>query len=132
MIPFAELNVIADQFSNRRIFAADRAVLIAVDFQLAKLHSECVVHHQAADKRFTYSDQQLDHFSCHHQTNYAWEHAQDACLVSTRHHARWRRRWIHASIARSVMGLENSRLSFKLEDTAVYNRFLCQHGCIID
>ncbi len=132
VIHFAEFNVITNQFSDRRILAADGAVLIAIDFQLTELHAERVVHQQATDERFADSEQHLDSFSRHHETNYAWEHAQDAGLISAGHHARRRWRWIHAPIARTFAWFKNGRLSFKLEDTTVYDSLIRQHRSIID
>ena len=124
MIHFAELNVIADQFGNLWVLATDRAALIPIHLQFAELHAECIVKQQATNEWFAFSEQQLDSFCRHHNTNYAWEHAQDTGFTSARNHTRRRRCPEHAAIARSLVRFQDGRLSFKLENTAVYNRLI--------
>ena len=132
MIQFAKFDVITNEFGNRGCFTTDRAVFIPTHLQLTKLHAERIIHHQAADQRFANVEQQFDRFSCHHKPNSAWEHAQDASLVSARDHAGRRWGWIHAPIARSIVWLEDGCLPFKLENTTVYNGCVCQHCGIVD
>src|SRR5215467_6897214 len=56
----AEL-LIVDQFLHRGVRAADRAVRVLAQFQLAELHVQRINEQKASDKRLTLAENELDH-----------------------------------------------------------------------
>src|SRR6187431_1672058 len=107
------------EIRDRRVLAAERALRVATQLDLAEAHAEGVVGEQTPDQRLTDAEQQLDRLGGLYYSDDAWEHAQDAGLASAGDEAGRRRRRIEAAIARALVGGEDARHALELEDRAV-------------
>src|SRR5262249_32458358 len=123
----AELLVI-DELCHRRVRAADRAIGILLQLQLAEFHPQRGVDQEPPDERLAYPEDQLHRFGRLDDADDARQHAEDAALGAARHEP-WRR-WfrIQAAVARTFGGREYRRLSFEPEDTAVRVRLAQDHA----
>src|SRR5262245_49374232 len=92
------------EICDRRRRAAERALGIAPQPDLAEPHAERVVREKPTDQRLADPEQQLDGLRRLNRSNHSWEHAQDASLASGRDEPRRRRRRVEAAIARTLVG----------------------------
>src|SRR6266478_9583940 len=115
--------LVVEEFGDRRMRAAEWAVGIAPDADLAEPHGQRIVHQQASDQRLPLADNEFDGFRRLDDPNHSGQHAQDPDLTTRRHHAR--RGWggEKAAVAWPLVRLEDARLALKLEDAAVHDRF---------
>src|SRR5262245_19324035 len=107
------------EVADGRMLAAEWTLRIAFELHLADAHAERVVRHEPPDERFANPEEELHGFGRLHDSDHAWEHAQDTGLASGGHEARWRRRRIEAAVAGSLVGREDRRHALELEDRAV-------------
>ena len=113
------------------MIAANRALRIPAQLQLAEAHGQGIVEHQPADQCFAHAQNQLHGFGCLHQSDHARQNSQHSAFGAARHQARrWRFR-IQASIARSARIREDRRLTFEAEDRSVNVRLLQQHAGVV-
>ena len=96
--------VVVDQPGDGRVLAAERAVRVLADLQLAVLHLEGVVDHQPADQRVADAGEQLDRLVDLDRADAGAEHAEHAALGAARDHARRRRLGVEAAVAGRVVG----------------------------
>src|SRR4051812_1280254 len=111
--------------------AADRAVGILPQLQLAESHLQRVVNHEAPDQRFTDADEQLDRLGRLDYTDDARQHAEYTALRATRYESGWRRFRVQAPIARAFFRREHRCLAFEAEDAAVGVGFAKQDARVV-
>src|SRR5579863_6766862 len=99
--------------------AAERAIGIFLELELAKLHAESVEEHEASDKRITRTENQFDCFDGLQRANNSGQHAEDATLSAGRDESRRGRLWIQATVAGTIGRTENTDLAFKAENGTV-------------
>ena len=126
----AELLVV-DERGHGRVGAADRAIRILPELQLAEFHAERVIDHEAPDQRLTDAGDELDRLGRLDDADDARQHAQHAAFSAARHQTGWRRLRIEAAIAGAVLGREHRGLTFEAEDRAVGVRLAEQHACVV-
>ena len=114
----AEL-VVVDQFGDRRVRAADRAVGILAQLQRAEGHAQCVDQQETAHKGLSYLQNQLDRLGRLDHADQAGQNAEHATLRAARHQARRRRLRVQAAVARALRQAEHARLALKAEDRSV-------------
>src|ERR1051326_7108457 len=85
---------------NCGVGAADRAIRIFSDLQLAELHCQRVEQNQPSDQRVSFSEDQLDGFRRLHGSYQARKNAEYATLGAAWNQAGRRRFGIKAAIAR--------------------------------
>ena len=123
--------VVVDELVDRRMVAADRALGIAAQLQLAEAHLQRVVQEQPADERLAGSENQLDRFGGLDDADDARQDAQHAALGAARHQSRRRRLRVQAAIARAALDREHGRLPVEPEDAAVRVRLAEQHAGVV-
>src|SRR3954452_21516103 len=99
----AEVLVVLEQVGDGRVLAAERAVRVLADLDLAVLHLQGVVDHQLADQRLTDAGQELDRLVDLDGSDRGAQHTQDTALGARRNHARRRRLRVEAAVARGVL-----------------------------
>src|SRR5260221_7694860 len=111
--------LVVDQLADRGVLAADGAVRIFPQLELAEPQLERVEQHQPADQRIPRPDDPLDGFERLNAADDARQHAEHAAFGATRDQSRrgWLR--IEATIAGTFVGVKDRRLAFKTEDAAV-------------
>src|SRR5437660_3353714 len=114
------------------MLATGRAVGIAEEPQLVELASERIVGQQTAYQRLPKVEQQLDGLGALKKANRAGQHAQHASFGAARCQRRRRRLGIETAIARSIIGLEYSDLTFKAEDATMHYRLILKNRGIIE
>ena len=97
----AEL-VVVDQLADTRVVAADRALWIAPQLDLAILHLQRIEDEQPADERVALAKRELDDLGGLDAADDARQHAEHAALGAAWHHARWRRFRVEAAVARAA------------------------------
>src|SRR5262249_54349651 len=123
--------LVVEEFCDGRMRAAEWAVGIAPDADLAEPHSQCIIHHQASYQRLPLADNELDGFRRLDNSNHSRQHAQDPDLTARRHHARRGRSGEETAVARPCVRLEDAYLALKLENAAVHDRLPDQHRGIV-
>src|SRR5262249_1535703 len=114
----AELLVV-DQLRDRRPVAADRALRVAPDLELAERHLHRVVRRQPAEERLALAQDQLHRLGRLDAADQAGQDAEDAALGAARYFAGRRRLREEAAVARAVRRVEHRRLAVEAEDAAV-------------
>src|SRR5262249_6475928 len=119
------------QLGNSRIRPAQRAVRVTPDADFAEPHGERVVHQQASDQGLPLADDEFNRFGRLDHTNNPGQNSQDTGFTSRRHHTR--RGWCEeqAAVARAGMWREDTRLTFKLKNTAVHHRLVSEESSIV-
>lgn len=79
--------LVVDELGDGRVLAADRAVGVLADLDLAVLHLQGVVDHQAADERVADAGEDLDRLGDLDGADGRAQHAQDAALGAGGDHA---------------------------------------------
>src|SRR5437667_5009280 len=98
------------------MIAANRALRILAQLQLAEAHPQRVVKQQPADQRLADPQDELYSFGCLDQSDGARQDSQHAALGAARHQARRWRLWIQAAVARPALIGEHRGLPFEAED----------------
>ena len=111
--------------------AADRAIGILAQLQLAESHGQRVEQQQPADERFAFADDELQRFRRLNRADDSRQHAEHAAFGARRHQARRRRLGIQAAIARAVGIAENVDLAFEAENRAVDIGLAEQHARVV-
>ena len=124
--------VVVDQLGHGRIGAADRAIGILAQLQLAEAHGERVDEEQAADQRLAFAEDQLDDFGGLDDADDAGKNAQDAALGAAWDKAGRGRFGVEAAVARAFFGGEDAGLALEAEDAAVGVGLVEQHAGVID
>ena len=124
--------LVVDEFLDRGVIAADRALGILAQLQFAEAHAERIDQQQAADERVAFAQNELDDLSGLDDADQAGQNAQHAAFSATRHQAGRRRLRIEAAVAGAVLGREDAGLAFKAEDRAVRIRLAQQYAGIVD
>src|SRR5690606_36158184 len=112
--------------------AADRALGVAPQLELAEAHPECVVDEEAADERLTGLEDDLDGLGCLNHPDDAGQDAQHTALRAARHEAGRRRLRVEAAVARAALRREDARLALEAEDAAVGVRLAQQDAGVVD
>src|ERR1700678_1724613 len=117
---------------NRGVLATDRTIRIGPDFELAKTHLERIETDQSSDQRISDTKNQFHRFDRLKNSDDTRQHAKNAPLSATRHHARrWRLRE-HATVARTAqVRREHRRLTIKPENGTVHIRLFGQHADVV-
>src|SRR5699024_4079015 len=111
---------------------ADRALRVPAEFQLAELHVESVVKHEASDERTAFAEGELQDFGGLDATDDAGQYAKNTTFGATGHHSRRRRFGIETAIARSAeVRRKDAGLAFESENGAVDVRLLQQHAGVV-
>src|SRR5690242_10392710 len=105
------------------MIAANRALGVAAELHLPELHGESVEEEQPSGEALTQAEDELDGLDGLDAAYDAGQHAQDATLGATGHHAGRRRRRVEASVA-AVAGDEDTRLALEEENAAVHQRLV--------
>ena len=126
----AELLVV-DQLGHGRMRAADRAVGVLAQLQLAEAHPQRVVDQEPADQRLAGAEDQLDRLGRLDRADDAGQHAEHAAFGAARHQSGRRRLGIQAAVARAVLGREHRCLALEPEDAAVDVRLAEQHARVV-
>src|SRR6185369_14420510 len=125
-------HLVIDELGDRRIFATDRALYVATQLELAKLHVERIEQEQTSDQRTPFTQRELQYLRRLNAADDPRQHAQHTAFRATGHHSRWRRFGIKAAIARPAdMRGEDAGLTFKTKDGAVNIRLFEQHAGIV-
>src|SRR5436190_1954644 len=114
----AELMII-DQFRDGAMVAADGALGILAELQLAELHAEGVVEHEASDEGLADAEDQLDGLGRLDEADRAGEDAENAAFGAARNEARGWRLGIEATVAGAALIGEDGRLTLEAENGAV-------------
>src|SRR5579883_200044 len=125
--------LVVDQLFHRRMLAANRAVGILAQLQLAELHAQRINQQQAANQGVAFAEDQLDDLCCLNDTQQSGQDAEHAAFRARRNEPRrWRFR-IKAAIAWAVFRCEDAGLALKAEDGSVGVRLVAaQHAGVID
>ena len=114
------------------MLAANRALRVASQFQLAKLHVERVEQQQSSDERSALADGELQNFRRLDAADNSGQHAEHPAFRATRHHAGRRRFGIQTAVARSAeMRREHAGLALETENRAVNIWLLEQHAGVV-
>ena len=116
------------QLGDRRVLAAERAVRVLADLDLAVGHLQRVVDHQPADQRLADAGEQLDRLGDLDRADRRAQHAEHAALGAGRDHAGRRRLRVEAAVARAVLGPEHAGLAVEAVDRAPHVRLAEQHA----
>src|SRR2546422_1366632 len=129
--PEATEFLVVDQLLDRGVTAANRALRILPQLQLAERHAKGVEHEEAADQRVAFAEEDFDRLACLDRSHDPREDAEDAALRARGHEPG--RRWfrIEAAVARPLRREEDARLTFKPENRPVDVRFVQEDGRII-
>src|SRR5580658_4709813 len=112
--------------------AAERAIGIFAQLELAEAHGERVEEQQTAHERFTDSDDELQRFCRLNRADDSRQHAEDAALGARGYQA-WRRGLgIQAAIAGAIGITEDGYLAFEAKNGAVDIGFAEEHGRVVD
>src|SRR5277367_337159 len=124
--------VIVNQLLHGRMRAADRAVGVLAQLELAEVHVQRINEQQAADERVADAEDELDRLSRLNHADQAGKNAQDPTLGARRHQAGRRRLWIEAAIAGTIFRRKDARLPLKAEDRPVGVRLPRKNAGIVD
>src|SRR5438552_613917 len=129
--PEATEFLVVDQLLDRGVRAADRALRVLPQLQLAELHAKGVEHEEAADQRVAFTEEEFDRLACLDRSYDPREDAEDATLRARGHEPG--RRWfrVEAAVARPLRREEDARLTFEPENRPVDVRLLQEDGRII-
>src|SRR5690348_17989181 len=103
------------------VFAAGRALRVAIELQFLKLGAKRVEREQTPDEWFALFQNELDGFAGLKHADDAGQNAQHARLRAAWRERHWRRLRIEAAIAGTIVGLEDGKLAFKAVDAAMYD-----------
>src|SRR5881409_441254 len=120
--------LVIDEFLDRRIQSADRALGILTQLELPELHPQCVEDEETTDERVAPPEEKFDRLDRLDRSDYAREHAKHAALRARRNEAGRGRFRIQTAIARALGRVEDARLAFETEDRSVDVR-LVQEDC---
>src|SRR4029077_5597818 len=90
---------VVDVARDRGLVAADRAVRVAAQLQVAELHLEAVVGHEPADERVPLAENELDGLRGLERPDDPAEDAEDARLLAARREVGRRRLRVEAAVA---------------------------------
>src|SRR5712692_284679 len=124
--------LVVNQFPDRGMFSADRAVWIFSHLHLTKLHPQGIKDEQSTDQRIAGSHDQLDRLSGLNGSNDSGKNSEDSAFCATRNQAGRRRLGIKAAIARPALGGEDRSLSVEAKDAAVDIRLAEKHTGVVD
>src|SRR5215204_6097171 len=122
---------VVDQLLNFRLLAANRALRILAQFELAELHRPRVKQQQTIDQQIFRTENDLDRFVCLDRPDNARQYTEHTTFRARRHEAGRRRLRIQAAIARALLGPEDARLTFKPENRAVDVWLAAQHTRVV-
>src|SRR5271156_1775353 len=112
--------------------AAERAIGIFAELELAEAHGERVEEQQTADEGFTDADDEFQSFGCLDRADDSGKHAEHAAFGARGHQA-WRRRFgIQAAIAGAVGITEDGYLAFETENGAVHVGLAEEDARVVD
>src|SRR5262249_45203274 len=114
----AELFVV-DEFSHSGMVAANDAVWVLAQLELAEFHAQRVHQQQPPDERLAAPENELDNLRGLNQADQTGQNAQNSTLGAGRHQAGRRRFRIEAAIAGTILRGKNAGLTFKAEDRAI-------------
>src|SRR3989442_9550421 len=120
--------VIVNEFGDRAVRAAHRAVRIFPQFEFTELHSQRVEEQQAPREIFSGAKNELDGFHRLNRANDSRQHAKHTALSARWYKPRRRRFGIQTAVARSLGHSENGDLAFESEDRAVNVRLAKQNA----
>src|SRR5271170_949644 len=112
--------------------AAERAIGIFAELELAEAHGERVEEQQTTDERFADADDELQRFGCLNRAYYSGQYAEDAAFGARGDEARRRRLRIQAAVAGAIGIAENGYLAFEAENGAVNIGFSEQDARVVD
>ena len=112
--------------------AADGALGILAQLELAEAHGERVDQKQAPNERLALAEDELDDLSGLNDADQAGENAQHAALGATWHQAGRRRLGIEAAVAGPLARGEDAGLAFEAKDGAVDVGLAREHAGIVD
>ena len=120
------------QFRDRRMLAADRALRVAVDLDLAEFQGFGVVGQQAAGQQVADAEQELDGLGGLERADHARQHADHARLGAGGNRVLRRRLRKDAAVAGRLAGFDRQRLPVEPQNAAVGVRLLPEHAGIVD
>jgi hypothetical protein len=94
--------LVVDEPGDGRVLAAQRALRVLADADLAVLHVERVVDHERADERLADAGEQLDRLGRLDRADRGAQDAEHAALGAARDHAGRRRLGVEAPVARRL------------------------------
>jgi hypothetical protein len=123
---------VVDEFLDGRMVAADGALGVAAELELAELHVEGVEEHEASGEGGAFAEGDLQNFGGLDAADDAREDAEDAAFRAAGNHAGWRGFGIEAAIAGSAkVRSEDAGLAFKTENGTVDVGFLEENAGVV-
>ena len=120
-----------EEVGDARVLAAENAVRVLPNLDLAVLHLQGVVHHQAADQRLADAGEQLDGLVHLDRADRRAQDAEHAALGAARHESRRRRSRIQTPVTRTSLCVENADLSVEPQYRAVHVRLAEDHAGVV-
>src|SRR3989454_2412632 len=114
----AELLVV-DEFLDRRIRSADRALGVLAQLELPELHPERVEDEETTDQGVAASEEKFDRLDRLDRSDNAREHPEHSALRTRRDEAGRRRFRVQTPVTRTLRRVEDARLAFEAEDRSV-------------
>src|SRR5437867_3215810 len=114
----AELLVV-DEFLDRRIRSADRALGVLAQLELPELHPERVEDEEAADQRVAPPEEKFDRLDRLDRSDNAREHAEHAALRARWNETGRRRFGVQTAVTGALGRVEDARLALEAEDRSV-------------
>lgn len=123
---------VIDEFLDGRMVAADGALGIATELELAELHVEGVEEHEASGEGGAFADGELQNFGGLDAADDAGEDAEDAAFSAAGNHAGWRGFGIEAAVTRSAeVRCEDAGLAIESENGTVDVGFLEENAGVV-
>src|SRR2546430_1220417 len=123
--------LIVDVIGDRWVLAADRAVRIATEMDLAKAFLERVVEKVTTDEWLTDPEQQLDRLRGLKRADDSGQNAENPGLRARRRELGGRWLGKEAAVARTLEGLEDRDLALEAEDGSMHDWDAVFHGRIV-
>src|SRR5213594_3200252 len=111
--------LVIDEFLDRRIRSADRALGVLAQLELPELHPERVEDEEAADQRVAPPEEKFDRLDRLDRSDNAREHAEHAALGARWNETGRRRFGVQTAVTGALGRVEDARLAFEAEDRAV-------------
>src|SRR5215204_5095210 len=127
----AELFVV-DQLLHRRVLAADGALRVFPQLQLAEAQLPRVEEEQPVNQRLAPAEDELDGLVRLNRADDAGQHPQHTTFGAGGYEAGRRRLRIEAAVARAALRPEDARLPLEAEDRAVDVGLARQHARVVD
>src|SRR2546428_11566029 len=111
--------LVINEFLDRRIRSADRALGVLAQLELPELHPERVEDEETTDQRVAPSEEKFDRLDRLDRSDNAREPPEPSALRTRRDEAGRRRFRVETPVTRTLRRVEDARLAFEAEDRSV-------------